>query len=139
MHQTTAVSPQVESFILNPQIEDSDIPLAFFGFRKVHVQEVRSQPDTCYLEALPEEILQFIARKLSFSDFVNFSSTHTRNVACLRSESFIKKIFDSDESMKSLLAKRARNKEESLKMHKALLRLAHFKEACNQRGIFLPL
>ncbi|MBO9497351.1 hypothetical protein J7438_25180 [Thalassotalea sp. G20_0] len=110
MHQATAVSPQLESFIFNPQIEDSDIPFAFFGFRKVHVQEVRNQPDSCHLAALPDMELQLIARQLSFSDFVNFSATHTRHVSCLRSDSLIKEIFDRDTSMTLLLLERANNK-----------------------------
>ena len=98
---TSAVSPQVSSFILNTQIPDANIPIAFFGLRSVNIPDCK--PDQSNLAVLPDLVLESIALQMSFSDFVNFSATHTRNVSILRSDDLIKKIFDRDESMQELL------------------------------------
>ncbi|WP_257293326.1 hypothetical protein [Endozoicomonas sp. YOMI1] len=101
MIQSSVVSPQVSSFILNTKIPDSDIPIGFFGLRSVNIPYCK--PDQSDIAVLPDSVLVSIASKMSFSDFVNFSATHTRNVSILRSDYLVKRIFDRDESMQELL------------------------------------
>lgn len=101
MLQTSVVSPQVSSFILNTQIADSAIPKAFFGLRSVDVPDF--EHDESKLAVVSDQELGILTSQMSFSDFVNFSATNERNVSILRSDYLIKKIFDRDKSVQELL------------------------------------